>query len=578
MNLALLKTRWKHISVVLIFLGMVCSVCAQNNPQKINDKLYPLYVKAYNMRKDAASLPLADSLYQTSIAIGDRYGECFALQVKFLHEYYKPNNFSRFDQSLQAYMDKVQSYGMNRFYYYAVSMKTFYYTREKRYLEGFLYLQEQIKIAKSRNNHYGICMLHRMTGVIQHSRGELPQAIASYKQTIDLYKKYGYTRNISREMLAIADCYRLECNYEGVVSAAEEARSYCVSQADRNNVAIYETYGFFMLGRYAEFADRCQYLKNNKLPLDNGYNIINHAFAACSAIYEHRDDDALKIIDGLADISPAEHYRLYSAYYKFKGNYAKSIEYMKKVIISRFNFSDDVFKHDTSSRDRIFRDQRLEAEREQMIERNMQLQLTNAQMTLNNSSLELNRTREAARLVKIEREHNQLHYNHQQLRNKQLSDSIASQRLLGQARERQLRIEHFTQFLIIAVALVLMLLTTIHVLRKRFLVKRLNHANANLDKSINELNVAMDRAQESERLKTLFLQNMGDDLRTPLNAIVGFSRLLTRDDNGLNEDEKKEIAQGIVDNSEVLTTLVNDILDMAEQRSRAANNGDLQTV
>ena len=171
-----------------------------------------------------------------------------------------------------------------------------------------------------------------------------------------------------------------------------------------------------------------------------------------------------------------------------------------------------------------------------------------------------------------------MRYNHQQLRNKQLSDSIASQRLLSQARERQLRIEHFTQFLIIAVALVLMLLTTMHVLRKSFLVKCLNHANAKLDKSINELNVAMDRAQESERLKTLFLQNMGDDLRTPLNAIVGFSRLLTRDDNGLNEDEKKEIAQGIVDNSEVLTTLVSDILDMAEQRSRTASNGDLQTV
>lgn len=446
MNLALLKTKWKNIYVMLIFLGMAFSVSAQNNPQKINDKLYPLYIKAYNMHKQAASQPLADSLRQASIAIGDRYGECFALQVKFLHEYYKPNNFSRFDQSLQAYMDKVQSYGMNRFYFYAVSMKTFYYTREKRYLEGFLYLQEQTKIAESKNNHYGICMLHRMTGVIQHSRGELPQAIASYKKAIDLYKKYGYTRNISREMLAIADCYRLECNYEGVVSAAEEARSYCVSQADRNNVAIYETYGLFMLGRYAEFADRCQYLKNNKLPLDNGYNIINHAFAACSAIYEHRDDDAVKIIDSLADISPAEHYRLYSAYYKFKGNYAKSIEYMKKVIMSRFNFSDEVFKHD---------------------------------------------------------------------------------------------------------------------------------ANAKLDKSINELNVAMDRAQESERLKTLFLQNMDDDLRTPLKAIVGFSRLLTHDDNGLNDDEKKEIAQGIVDNSEVLTTLVSDILDMAEQRSRAANNGDL---
>ena len=122
-----------------------------------------------------ASQPLADSLRQAAIAIGDRYGECFALQVKFLYEYYKPNNFRHFDQSLQAYMDKVLSYGMDRFYFYAVSMKTFYYTREKRYLEGFLYLQEQTKIAESKNNHYGICMLHRMTGVIQHSRGELWQ-------------------------------------------------------------------------------------------------------------------------------------------------------------------------------------------------------------------------------------------------------------------------------------------------------------------------------------------------------------------------------------------------------------------
>lgn len=190
MNLALLKTKWKNIYVMLIFLGMAFSVSAQNNPQKINDKLYPLYIKAYNMRKQAASQPLADSLRQAAIAIGDRYGECFALQVKFLYEYYKPNNFSRFDQSLQAYMDKVQSYGMDRFYFYAVSMKTFYYTREKCYLEGFLYLQEQTKIAESKNNHYRICMLHRMTGVMQHSRGELWQNKDHAPPTMAIYKLY----------------------------------------------------------------------------------------------------------------------------------------------------------------------------------------------------------------------------------------------------------------------------------------------------------------------------------------------------------------------------------------------------
>ena len=54
MNWVLLKTKWKNIYVMLIFLGMAFSVSAQNNPQKINDKLYPLfYIKAYNMRKQA---------------------------------------------------------------------------------------------------------------------------------------------------------------------------------------------------------------------------------------------------------------------------------------------------------------------------------------------------------------------------------------------------------------------------------------------------------------------------------------------------------------------------------------------
>lgn len=379
-------------------------------------------------------------------------------------------------------------------------------------------------------------------------------------------------------MLAIADCYRLQCNYEGVVSAAEEARKYCYNQADSNNVAIYESYGFFMLGRYADFADRYEYLKRNRQDLDNGYNIMNRLYEICCAIYEHRDEEALKMIDTLSQEAEAEICRLYEAYYRYKGNYLKSIEYMQRIILARCKFNEETYKHDLASSERIFSDQRLANEREQMLERNMQLELSNTQMTLNNSSLELNRMRESARLSKIEREHNLLLYNHQQLRTKQLSDSIASQRLLAQIRERKLRIEHFAQFLIIAVALLLMFLTTVHVLRKRFLVKRLYDANAKLDKSINELNIAMDRAQESERIKTLFLKNMGDDLRTPLNAIVGFSRLLTYDDNGLDATAKKEIAKDIVENSEVLTTLVNDILDMAELKSRSANNGELHTV
>ena len=45
--------------------------------------------------------------------------------------------------------------------------------------------------------------------------------------------------------------------------------------------------------------------------------------------------------------------------------------------------------------------------------------------------------------------------------------------------------------------------------------------------SINEdLSTAIERAEESEKLKTSFLQNMSHEIRTPLNAIIGFSEML----------------------------------------------------
>lgn len=76
----------RMLCTMLTIVGTAITVCAQNNPQRINDKLYPMYVKAYNMRMSAASLPIADSLCVASIASGDRYGEVYALSIHILYD------------------------------------------------------------------------------------------------------------------------------------------------------------------------------------------------------------------------------------------------------------------------------------------------------------------------------------------------------------------------------------------------------------------------------------------------------------------------------------------------------------
>ena len=81
-----------------------------------------------------------------------------------------------------------------------------------------------------------------------------------------------------------------------------------------------------------------------------------------------------------------------------------------------------------------------------------------------------------------------------------------------------------------------------------------------------ELTTARDRAEESNRLKSAFLANMSHEIRTPLNAIVGFSNLLTTEKN-ISEEEKKEFASIIDNNTRLLLKLVNDVLELSRIES-----------
>lgn len=81
----------------------------------------------------------------------------------------------------------------------------------------------------------------------------------------------------------------------------------------------------------------------------------------------------------------------------------------------------------------------------------------------------------------------------------------------------------------------------------------------------SELETAMDKARESDRLKSSFLANMSHEIRTPMNAIVGFSSLLGEPD--LSDQEREKYIDIIKSRSDDLLHLVNDILEMSRIES-----------
>lgn len=85
-------------------------------------------------------------------------------------------------------------------------------------------------------------------------------------------------------------------------------------------------------------------------------------------------------------------------------------------------------------------------------------------------------------------------------------------------------------------------------------------------KQINEeLFVAKQRAEESDRLKTAFLQNMSHEIRTPMNAIMGFSDLLY--DNANDKAKLKSFTNIISQRCNDLLDIINDILDISKIES-----------
>lgn len=89
--------------------------------------------------------------------------------------------------------------------------------------------------------------------------------------------------------------------------------------------------------------------------------------------------------------------------------------------------------------------------------------------------------------------------------------------------------------------------------------------NEELRETNEKLQIAKLKAEESDRLKTAFLQNMSHEIRTPMNAIMGFSSLLL--ENIQDKEKIEQFSEIISLRCEDLLTIINDILDISKIES-----------
>jgi len=84
--------------------------------------------------------------------------------------------------------------------------------------------------------------------------------------------------------------------------------------------------------------------------------------------------------------------------------------------------------------------------------------------------------------------------------------------------------------------------------------------SARVESALRQRADAMDQAN---RLKSEFIANVSYEVRTPLTTLKGFAEILSHEYFGKLNNRQRDYCQGILDSSEELTTVINNILDMA---------------
>jgi signal transduction histidine kinase len=115
-------------------------------------------------------------------------------------------------------------------------------------------------------------------------------------------------------------------------------------------------------------------------------------------------------------------------------------------------------------------------------------------------------------------------------------------------------------------------------------LESINEASEQNQQYNQELEHTMQMAMESERQKTIFIQNVTHQIRTPLNIIMGFAQVLNnmpKDENpssGLSSEELKNIVQSMTYNSKQLIRMVLMLYDSSENGQKMTRKLHIEKV
>lgn len=572
--LQLLGYFMKYILCVLMMLFSPISASSQRQTGVSSNKerayVDSLYQVLYNNRSSKTAIALCDTIIKHSQKI-NYHGmviNAYITKTQRLWDMvpYTPQDVMR--KEVRDMMDYSLKHNSLNGYFMGWNALISYYAFKRQYTNVLTELNNYRKeAAKKKGSEIFIADSYRLEGNFYYQYGMKTQAVANYQNAIRYANIYHQTRVSRYCWLMMARCYLSLKDYSNVISSCDS--SIDISRKRNNDVYVdcnkkIKALAYYYMHNYdkmRELYGECK-MKRWQDPSEKNYDFQLRALIQA---LDKKYDLAIVTCDSI----PYERYRVETINEinvlrnDNKSTAASMMRLLdlKKQIIE----NSDSFRNQFSSLIINWKLSRKEYDRLKLERRKLQLR-----KALINDSIDFIQT--SKQKIKRDVEFNVLETNKQETEQQALIEqqkTNAIQRELNAKRQIN-RSAWLGNIILSAASIIIIALIILLVIRRRLFLKKLKREKAIILQAkkeavrlYQEASEAEQEAENLDKMKGVFLQNVSYNVRTPLNSVVGFSNLLTNADLEISETDKVEFSRQIEMNSKLLLTLVNNILDYA---------------
>lgn len=479
-------------------------------PKLKGKDLIEAYYKIYNICYYAGDVKQERSSITELLEESERQGDIKrqgTARVALLYYYYNNDLID----SLLSEFPKQQQFLLKRqdwkLYYDSWVLIANHYTFTGHSNTALRELKHMYEDAQSRQNNYGIGLASYGMGNAYMDIGSHEEAIQSYERCIKALQKTEFGNS------TLLDVYPYYCsvlsevkNYKRMLEITDLWRAYLDSHKKELGLE----------GEKGGNTSYYTYYYNSRATALMGLGKLNEAEVLLKKAYETTKD--------LKDNSQLTVFYNLGQLYMKKGDYEKALDFNNQII-GRYTVQEDPSGV-------------------------LMLKKQRAEIMLQSHHFE-----EAAALYK------QVFFLADSLNVKSVKSQLNEFNTLFKVDElEKSKQEEHTRHVYIVLGVIISAMIIMGIVGIYFL-RRLHQKN-------RELAVALDHAQESDRMKTAFVQHISHEIRTPLNVITGFAQVIGNPSFKLSTEQRENIVNSIESNTREITNFVNELLEFSDNEGQ----------